>query len=206
MTTADLIRRRVAKMAPGSYIRASDFADQPSNAVHSALSRVARSSPDVIRVRNGLYWKGVSSRFGPGQPDLLASAIAVAGAGAGPAGVSAAHALGLTSQVAAHPLVAVLGPRPSGLAGASFTSRSNLARHRLRPLEIAVLEVLRTFPQHVDGSWTDVVKRLATLSDRRDIRIAQVHLVARLEKKPQLRQLADKLRSDLTTHVGGGES
>ena len=90
--------------------------------------------------------------------------MAVAGAGAGPAGVSAAAFLGLTTQVPALETIAVAGRVPTPPTGVRFVSRSIERRILgLEIAEVAVLEVLRDGPTRIESPWTvfaDVLKRL----------------------------------------------
>ncbi len=197
MTTSNLIRRRVDLLRTGEFLRSSDFSKHPRAAVDSALSRRARRGADLVRVRNGLYWKGAASRFGPGRPDEADAALAAAGPGAGPSGVSAANALGLSAQVAAVPSFAVTGRRPTGLRGVRLVSRSNHARRSATPFEIAVLEVLREYPLHVESSWEQLVERLREEAARGRIRIGTVLRVAACERNPALRMRAAALRDAL---------
>ena len=76
MGTTEAARRRVRRAPAGTFFRTSDFVG-PRPAVLTALSRL-HSDGALARVRNGLYWKGVNSRFGKGRPDASAAAIALA--------------------------------------------------------------------------------------------------------------------------------
>lgn len=129
------------------------------------MSRLAAEG-EVLRVRKGLYWKGPKTRAGMPRPRPIEVALEVAGPGAGPAGVSAAHALGLTTQVPATEQVAVPGRVPAPVPGVRFVSRSIERRiATLRPLEVALLEVLREGPAMVEARWgkvAEIARRLAT--------------------------------------------
>ena len=89
-------------------------------------------------------------------------ALVAAGPGSGPAGWSASQALGLSTQLPATPLIAVPGRPPKGLAGVNFVGRSNLSRCDLNQSEIAVLEVMRDFPDFTDRSktWADAATQI----------------------------------------------
>jgi hypothetical protein len=96
-------------------------------------------------------------------PSLLEAAIAVAGVGSGPAGVAAAHLLGLTTQVPGTIEIAAPGKVPEPLQGVRFRSRSFTRREqRLSPTEVAVLEVLRD-PAAAEVSWSVVEQRIGGL-------------------------------------------
>src|ERR1039458_3600320 len=105
-TVAGVVRHRVVTAAPGTFLRRKDFAG-PDRAVESALSRLT-AADELVRVRRGLYWRGTTTRFGMTAPSLLETAIEVAGPGSGPAGVAAAHLLGVTT----HPPRTIQNPPP----------------------------------------------------------------------------------------------
>ncbi len=139
---AGAVRHHVVTAAPDTFLRRKDFADT-DRAGESALSRLT-AAEELVRVRRGLCWRGKTTRFGMTAPSLLEAAIAVAGRGSGPAGVAAAHLLGLTTQVAVTIEIAVAGKVPEPLQEVRFRSRSFTRREqRLSQIEVAVLEVLR---------------------------------------------------------------
>src|SRR5215468_4587169 len=86
---------------------------------------------------DGLYWHGRPTAFGMTLPDDLSVAVRVADvAGTGPAGLSAANELGLTTQVPGLTLVAVPRRPPSPLATVRFVDRAGRrarASQRLSP-------------------------------------------------------------------------
>jgi len=130
---------------------------------------------EVVRVRKGLYWKGPSTRLGMPLPRAYDIALEVAGPGAGPAELSAAHVLGLTTQVPAVEVVAVPGRCPAPVDGVRFVSRSIERRlAALRPPEVAVLEVVRQGPAVVEASWTKVRRCVSKLAEQGEVRIAMI--------------------------------
>ncbi len=157
MTTSARIRHRIASAPAGSFFRPNDFAGSPA-AVETALSRIAGEGA-LTRIRRGLYWKGVKSRFGPGRPAAHDVAIEVAGdKGNGPAGWTASHALGLTTQVPPVTDMTVVGRHaPKAPDGIRFHTRANLDRLKLGFYEIALMEVLRDWPATADGGWPTLV-------------------------------------------------
>jgi hypothetical protein len=166
--------------------------------VESAFSRLATEEDCLLRVRRGLYWKGVKSRFGPGRPRTEDVVREVAeGRGIGPAGWSASHALGLSTQVPAVPEFAVVGPPPTGIHGAKFHSRTNFARLGLRYDEIALLEVLRDWPGRVEADWADLERAVVRLRDDGRIRPDRIRKAATEERAPALRGRVTALVSDL---------
>ena len=90
------------------FWRPDAFGDHSPDAVAQALSRLTRDG-DLRRVRRGLYWRGTPTRLGmaPPPPDRLAREVAGRSRGTGPAGRSAALALGLSTQVPRHETIAV---------------------------------------------------------------------------------------------------
>lgn len=176
-------RHRVARAAPGTFFRRKDFAGS-DRAVESALSRLAAEG-ELIRVRKGLYWRGKKTRFGMTHPSSLEAAVEVAGTGAGPSGVAAAHLLGLTSQVPATVEVAVPGTTPEPLRGVRFRSRPYTRRERrLTPVEVAVLEVLRD-PDAAEAPWPKVARRIRELVD--DGKVREKILGAEAAEEPRVK-------------------
>jgi len=161
-SVAGAARRRVERAKPGTFFRRRDF-EGTDRAVESALSRLA-AEEELVRVRKGLYWRGKKTRFGMTRPTPLEVALAVAGPGSGPAGVAAAHHLGLTTQVPSVVEGAVPGRTPDPIRGIRFQSRPFSRRERrLTPTEIAVLEVLRD-PGSAEAPWPRVVERIRELA------------------------------------------
>jgi Family of unknown function (DUF6088) len=185
-SVAGAVRAVIAAAPAGTFIRNADVPGSRAG-VNTALSRLAADG-EVVRVRNGLYWKGVKSRFGSGIPGLLDAAIAAAGGdGAGPSGWSAAQALGLSTQVPAIPEVAVAGPVPS-LRGVRFHKRNNLARRDLSVCEIALLEALRSYPAFAEVSVDEFKIRVQSLAEEGKVRLGYVEKVARKEHSSALRR------------------
>jgi hypothetical protein len=135
-----------------TFVRNSDLPGS-SAARRNALSHAA-SDGDLIRVRNGLYYKGVKSRFGMTRPSSRDVAREVLGVeGVGPAGFSAARYLGLTTQVPAEMHLSFCGPIPEGIDGVRIHKRNNARRRFLNESEIALLEVLRDPQTLVESGW-----------------------------------------------------
>jgi hypothetical protein len=172
---ADGIRASVEAVPVGTFIRSADVPGSRA-AVNTALSRLARAG-DLVRVRNGLYWKGVKSRFGTGRPGLLDAAIAAAGI----------DGAGLSTQLPATPEVAVAGPVPS-FEGVRFHKRNNLARRNLGFWEIALLEALRSYPAYAEVGLDELATRACSLSAEGKVRFPSLESAARSERSPALRR------------------
>jgi Family of unknown function (DUF6088) len=167
-STAAGVRGRALASTPGTFLRRKDFTGS-DRAVESALSRLALSG-ELVRVRRGVYYRGVPTRFGMTHPDLLESAVAVGGPGAGPTGVSAAHALGLTTQVPGIVEVGVPGKVPDPMQGVRFRMRPFERREvGLTTIEVAVIEILRD-PGAVEATDGETRQRLHDLIRRGAIR------------------------------------
>jgi len=192
--------RAVVRATPaGGFIRSADISGTRA-AVNTALSRLSAAG-EVVRVRNGLYWKGVKSRFGAGRPGLLDAAVAAAGGdGAGPSGWSAAQVLGLSTQIPATPEVAVAGPVPS-FQGVRFHRRNNLVRRDLGFWEIAVLEVLRSYPSYAEATLDDVAARVCSLVRDGKVRLTRLEKAARSEHSPALRRNLAAVKAKLPADV-----
>lgn len=171
MSTAEAVRRHVARIPVRSFVRPAAIAGS-RRAVECEMSRLAAEG-ELVRVRKGLYWKGPKTRAGMPLPRPIEVALEVAGPGAGPAGVSAAHALGLTTQVPSVEQVAVPGRVPTPVPGVRFASRSIERRiAALRPLEVALLEMLRDGPGALEASWRTVADTARRLAANGEIRPA----------------------------------
>lgn len=176
------VRRRVLESLPGTFLRAEDFA-VPCDTAVAELSHLATEG-ELVKVRSGLFYRGVPTRFGMTHPSLLDAAVAIAGIGSGPCRVAAAHLLGLTTQVPGIVDVAVPGSVPAPVVGVRFHQRPyGRCERRLSAIEVAVVEVLRD-PGSIEVSRTESFGRLsrllhhavvrtdvldATLSDERDL-------------------------------------
>ena len=143
-SVAPEVRKRVLA-SRDCFWRPEDFDGSP-DAVAQTLSRLARVG-ELRRVRRGLYWRGTTTRLGMAPPptDRLAGEVAD-GRGTGPAEWSAALALGLSTQIPRRETIAVPGRAPRNPGTIRFVSRAASTKRRderLRPVEVALLEVLR---------------------------------------------------------------
>lgn len=189
MSVSAEVREALDSMKPGDYLRAADIQGSPG-AVATALSRACSGRPDIVRIRKGLYWKGVASRFGAGAPSPLEAAVVAAGKGAGPAGWSALSMLGLTTQVPSEISIAVPGRQLTSRVS-KVHKRSNVDRVRLTPVEVAVLEALRD--EWFERSHKDLPGRVAQLAESGVIDLARLSEVARSEPSPRVRERAATL-------------
>jgi len=198
MSTVAAVTAAIDKSPAGSFLRPGDISDAPRTAVHMALSRAARQRSDLVRVAPGVYWKGGPSQFGPGLPDAVVVARWRAGdRGVGPTGWLAANELGLSTQVPAHLMLTTVGRPPKGVGGVAFAQRANLARVNLGYLDIALLEVLRSYPDYVEVPWPQLVDRIKDLAGEGAIRLDAVARAAAKERSVPLKANLHRLLAAL---------
>lgn len=188
MRIAPEVRRRVLH-SRDRFWRPDDFGGSPA-AVAQALSRLVHSG-ELRRVRRGLYWRGVSTRLGmaPPPPHRFANEV-VGGPGTGPARWSAALMLGLSTQVPRRETIAVPRRAPTSLGAVRFVSRAaSTKRHdeRLRPNEVALLEVLRDWDGLVEVSTDEAADRIERLADTGTIRVDRL-VRASVTEPPRVRE------------------
>ena len=180
------------------FWRPEDFAGSP-DAVAKALSRLAHAG-ELQRVRRGLYWRGENTRLGmaPPSPDRLVPEV-VAAAGTGPAGWSAGLALGLSTQVPRHETIAVPGRAPRNPGTVRFVSRAASVKRRderLRPIEVALLEVLRDWDVLVEVPLDVATGHITALVDEGTLRLDRIVRASATEPprvRERLRRLLDAI-------------
>ncbi len=176
----------IKRLRMGSYVHV-DTLPGSRNAAKSAASRAARDG-EIVSLRRGLYFKGKSTRYGVVRPPTEDVALEVLGRrGVGPTGVSAARALGLTTQVPVIPSLATTGPLPTGIDGVRISKRNNIARRDLTYTEIAVLEVLRDWKFTTDRDWNELVKAVSQRVASGDVRPDKLAKAGRGESRPDVR-------------------
>lgn len=151
--------RDAVRQARGELLRSrnrfwkpSDIKLPPSTGQRLLAEMVA--SKELRHIRKGLYWRGLKTPLGMAPPSPAALAAQLAGGkGIGPAGLSAANALRLSTQIPRRAEYAVVNRPPSDGDTVRFvarTARRSRATNDLGPLDVAALEVL-------DG-WEDVIE------------------------------------------------
>jgi hypothetical protein len=194
-TVAAEVRERVLR-SRDRFWRPEDFEASPE-AVAQALSRMVRTG-ELRRVRRGLYWRGSPTRLGMAPPPLRRlTGEVVTGPGSGPAGSSAALVLGLSTQVARREAIAVPARAPRDLGPVHFVSRAAATKRRderLRPLEVALLEVLRDWDRVVEVPVSDAFDRIARLAETGKVRLDRLARASATEPpraRERLRRLLD---------------
>lgn len=203
MSVSMLVRDAVNSRPADSFVRSRDLVTLTSSrsAIDTALHRVAKEG-DIQFIRNGIYYKGKRTRFGMTRPDPMRVGFEIAdlhgmSGGVGPSGYSAARALGLTTQMPSRHELSVPGRAPGDTEHLHFVSRPPHTRSGLRPLEVAILEVLREWPRYSEADWTSLVRAVCKLESAGDVRLAKVVEVTEVERhlhaREQARRLADQV-------------
>lgn len=191
------VRRQVASGGV-RFWAVTDFDDHDPHTVDKALQRM-KASGQLRAVRRGLYYRGHMTGFGISRPSPDDIVAAVAGTrGVGPAGLTAANELGLTTQMPGTDVYAVPRPAPRDLPSIRFVarpSRTARADAALRPIEVAVLEVLDAWDAITDTTPDQTETRLVDVLNSGAVRLA--HLTRGATDEPpaareRLRHLLDR--------------
>jgi len=170
------------------------------NAAKTAASRAAARG-EIVPLRRGLYFKGVPTRYGMATPPSEDVALEVLGrTGVGPAGVSAARAFNLTTQVPAVPELATASPIPMNVPGVRIHKRNNMARRELSYHEIALLELLREHRYTNEARWDSLVSTVDAHVAEGTIRPASLLAAVRGERKPAVTTALTRLLNELPDH------
>jgi hypothetical protein len=168
-STKDKVRDKVLAGSRDRFWSADDLKGAgDALTVDRALAQLANQD-DLRRVRRGLYWRGRQTPFGMSRPssaDLVSAVVGVKGVG--PAGLSAANDLGLTTQVPAVDIVAVPKRAPRAVSRVRFvdrSARSGRITAGLGATEVALLEVL--------GDWVRLVELDDDAARRRMVGLVQ---------------------------------
>ncbi len=169
----------------------SDFDGMAPSAVAKTLSRLAGEG-EIQRAGKGLYYRSRPTVVGKSKPSQTKVAEASANHKLHPAGISAANALGFTTQNSATGQYATTGTnRPTKLSGSKVYTRRPAAREGLDMEEGALLEFLRARGALSELTPEETTKRLAQkLKDpKRFERLA----AAALSEPPRVRAILGAL-------------
>jgi hypothetical protein len=144
---------------PGRMFSYEDFDDLPASAVASALSRL-KARGAIKRARKGIYYVPRRSVLGEVPPDPALVSNAASRGAVHLAGLSAANALGLTTQVPSHLELAVENRRITLPHAVMALPRFGTTRGKLSRSESALLEVLRDISHLTDVSASETADRL----------------------------------------------
>jgi len=192
--TAAAVRDRVMRGGERLW-RREDFPDLPPQAVSQALSRLARQDK-LRRVHKGTYYRPHPSTLGESraaQSDMLSRLLR---APVHPAGLTAANALGLSTQNPARPQFAAPTTRPGSRPREwTMTVGRPPSRRRLSADEAAVLELLRDHAMTSDLSPEETAERIKRLLADDD---AFAHLArVALDEPPRVRAMLGAIGQEL---------
>lgn len=179
-----------------SFVHVETLPGTPTT-IRKALSRAAKDGV-VLRVRPGVYYKGVATKYGMTTPSESETLKTVLGErGVGPAGYSAARTWGVTTQVPAVREIATLGSRRK-IKNVKLITRSNLSRIDLNELEIALLELLRDPATLVESGWNSLTEHVKAASAEGGIRPDLLRRAVAGESSRAVRQNFAKLEPALS--------
>jgi hypothetical protein len=157
--------RRSIFASRNRFWRTSDMDTAPSTTQRLLAELVAQG--ELRHIRKGLYWRGIKTPLGMAlpTPDALATEL-VGRKGIGPAGLSAANALRLSTQIPRRAEYAVVGRPPTGGPMVHFVDRSarrGRAERALNSTEVAALEVLDGWDRVIETGPGEAMERLTGL-------------------------------------------
>jgi hypothetical protein len=193
-SAAATVRDRVTR-GKSRYWKHADFADLPPSAVAMTLSRLAREGV-LQRVGKGVYYCPTQTSFGLSVPAASGVASQTLRAPLHPAGLSAANALGLSTQNPGHPEYATPAPGPpTALRGAVVHTGRPAQRGSLSAEDGAILETLRDRARHSDLPPAQTVRRLLRLlvNERRFAALVDVAMA----EPPRVRAMLGAIGEEL---------
>lgn len=196
-SVAAKVRAKIRRGGNDRFWTPADFdALADPQQIDRALSRIA-SQGELRKVRRGLYWHGRATAFGMSRPSTADTVAAIVGTrGVGPAGLSAANDLGLTTQVPALDNVAVPHRVPRPVGSVRFADRSGRPGRYVADLgwvEVALLEVLDGWHQVVEVDEATARNQLVELIRSGSLRLDKLARAARDEPAPVRHRLKDLL-------------
>jgi hypothetical protein len=180
--TPELERQRILA-SHNRFWRPTDLTGAPSTIQH--LLAALTHQGELRHVRRGLYWRGTKTPLGmspPPIPELLRELAP--GPGVGPAGLAAANALRLSTQIPRATEIAVPHRPPSDGGALRFVSRASRAERaaaELTPTEVALLEVLEAWERVLEVSPDDAWARMTAMLTSGDARPDRLTRAARTE-------------------------
>ena len=161
-SAAGTIRARIQR-GGARYWKHADFAGLPAAAIATALSRLAGEGL-LQRVGKGVYYRPVTTSFGLSLPSASSKAALSLRGPLFLSGLSAANALGFTTQNPPHLEVATIAPgRPTALHDATVHTRRPAQRAHLSAEDGAILEILRERARSSDLTPEATVARMKRL-------------------------------------------
>lgn len=169
----------------------SDFSDLSATAVAHALSRLTADG-QLQRVRKGLYFRPKTTVLGPSLPSATAALAQTFRAPLHPSGLTAASALGLTTQNPGRGEYATpAAAGPGALRNATVHTRRPPARYGLSDEDGALFELLRDRARASDlDAETTITRLVSRLSN--PVRFGRLANAA-LAEPPRVRALLGAL-------------
>lgn len=200
--TAKLVRQQIE--AGGERLwRLEDFGTLPFGAVAQALSRLHRAGK-LERLGKGIYFRPRQTVFGASRPNpALLRGVAARKARLFPAGLSAANALGFTTQNPAKAEIATTARSIPRLLQGDDTvvhTRRPLAWESLSETDAAVLEFLRLRGEPSELGGRETIQRLLNLLAEKG-RFSRLAAVAPTEP-PRVRAMLGALGEELGAPSG----
>lgn len=198
--SAAKLAMRYAQSSSDGYLRSRDLKGVSPTAAAKALSRLA-SQGDLLRVEKGLYYmprEGLLGKVGPSEVSVVRERLAEKSR---PTGVTAANLLGLTTQVAARPELAVYAStKPKGVGTTRVTLRKRASAEKLDDRQAAVLETLRNGGRFSELDAEETVRRTAfALFPESSKETPHKTLLAALSEPPRVRAILGALLQNLGT-------
>ncbi len=146
----------------GRFWSTADLSGAPSTRQHLLAELTDRG--ELLRVRRDLYWRGRRTPLGmsPPAPEALVERL-VGKDGVGPAGLSAAHRLRLSTQVPRKAQIAVPERPPTSSGPVTFVSRAARTLRKsaaLTAVEVALLEALDGWSRVIEVPLPEAWRRL----------------------------------------------
>ena len=181
---ANSVRSRIARSSDERFWHVEDFGGDPK-AVEMALIRLVEAG-ELARVRRNVYWRGRRTRFGMTVPGPVAAVREVLGKSeaVGAAEWYATNLLGLSTQVAPVPVIAVSRRTPTGIPDIRLVnraSRTGRREARLNDLEVALLEALEGWERYVELDGATATERFLRLLDDDRVRLRRLVVASRTE-------------------------
>lgn len=180
---ANMVRRKVAR-SNDRFWHVEDFEGGPK-AVEMALSRLVEAGA-LERVRRNVYWHGSRTRFGMTVAPSVAVVRKVVGGSeaVGAAEWYATNLLGLSTQVAPVPVVAVSRRTPTGIPDVRIISRAGRTGRRdarLNDVEVTILEALDGWHKFVEVDAATATDRFLRALQSDSVRLGRLVAASRTE-------------------------
>lgn len=189
-------RTRGAAQTPVAKIRRRILASQnkfwhssklpgPESTIQHLLTQLDRDG-ELTHIRKGLYWRGTKTPLGMSPPpnDSLTNKITKTTNGIGPAGLSAANLLKLSTQIPRYSLIAVPNRAPTSSGSVKFVSRASRTDRRTARLtshEVALLEALEGWDRIIEIPMDEAWIKMSKLLISKDLDATRLARAARTE-------------------------